>query len=402
MSDLIPTPVVDKNGRLTTVHKRAGKQPASTLGAIKPVLNAPHEATEQTHVVKGTALHPQSLALRLFSDDEPQQYRLTRSSDEYEWRKQVEVSDSDLYSYLRLGVDAVDAATLHGLGITPDSLPDHPELGVHLPGRLGRFEGKKAYQCISNSKVIDRFQAVGITAIEAERAVMNHVQNEFLDKSLDEHQLLQLFSRKKYHAASWTGRRVSDRVINCFIRGYLPLTVLDIPTEKIAGVMAEMETIDNAVFKTISAEPELYEKLIRKAVQTGAERVQDLYGLLVKFGPGVMDMDDPYLCSVSSRTDSESHEVTAGSIHSGRYLDRVQQIAREHGFKCDNNYKYEWWGGVIVNGVLVENASLERLRVNGISPEEAYIGLVINRLNFEQVIIGKEDDVPNGLAGGAL
>lgn len=404
MSDLIPTPVVDKNGRLTTVHKKpSGGTYSSKLASSKPAITpvATSAPSNLMHTVKGKPLHGASLALALLSDDPDEQYRLTRCTGEHEWRKSVDVPDSILYGYLRMGADIQDATALYGLGVMPDDLPNHPKLAVHIPGRLGRLDGNEAFYVIQNRKVISRFEAAGFTAVDVEKAVANKVQDWFLDKGLDESQLLTLFSKKKYQSVVGTGNKANDRVINAFVRGNLPLTVLDAPTAKLKNAAHEVMLMNESLVKELTSEPELFGKLIMKTLDSPDERIQDLYALLKEYGPGVMGMQDPYLCSVKENL-GDNRGSGRGSFESGVYYDQVHQLIRENDSWTLENAKYEWWGGLVTNDLKVINADVDYLRRQGFSAQETYEGLVLHKLTPEQMLIGREDTVPSGFAGGAL
>lgn len=402
MNELIPTPIVDKNGRQTTVHKKpASRLSSAALSSAKPVITPTSVTNDPVHLIKGKPLHGSSLALQLLRHDPDEQYRLTRCTDEHAWRKSVEVPDSTLYGYLRMGADIQDAAALYGLGVMPDDLPDHPQLAVHVPGRFGRLDGNDAFYIIQNQKVISRFEAAGFPAVDVEKAVANKVQDWFLDKGLDDSQLLTLFSKKKYQSAVGAGNKANDRVINAFVRGHLPLTVLDVPTAKLKDVAQEVMLMKEPLVQELASEPELFGKLIMKTLDTPEGRVQDLYALLKEYGPGVMGMQDPYLCSVKENLGDNGGSVK-GTFESGNYYDQVHQIVRDNDKWVLESSKYEWWGGLVTNGTKVINADVDYLRRRGFSAQETYEGLVLHKLTPEQMIVGKEDTVPSGFAGGAL
>jgi hypothetical protein len=398
MSELIPTPIVDKNGRQTTVHKKPANKPSSSvLGSSKPVIApATNVGIDPVHTIKGKPLHGASLALVLLSDDPDEQYRLTRCTGEHEWRKSLDVPNSVLYGYLRMGADIQDAAALYGLGVMPGDLPNHPKLATHIPGRLGRLDGNESFYIIQNREVISRFEAAGFPAVDVEKAVANKIQDWFLDKNLDESHLLNLFSKKKYQSVVGTGNKANDRVINAFVRGRLPLTVLDVPTAKLKGAAHEVMMMNGWLIEELASEPELFGKLIVKALDIPDGNIRDLYTLVKEYGPGVMGMQDPHLCSVKEDLGGR------GSFESGAYYDQVHQIIRQNDDWALDSSKYEWWGGLVTNNVKVVNTDVNYLRKQGFSAQETYEGLVLHKLTPEQMIVGKEDTVPSGFAGGAL
>lgn len=399
MAELIPTPIVDRNGRATTVHKKPSVAPkGSALKGIKPVLKQQQPA-DQVNIIKGKVLHAASLSLQLFSDDEQRQYELTSSKGEFEWRKSVEMTETELYSYLMVGADSQDAATLHGLGVSPDD----ERLVRYTPGRLGRYEGRFSYNIVSNRKVIARFQAAGISALEAEKALANKVHDIFLDKALDEHQLLELFTRKKINSpVSGSSVSPNDSVTYSFLHGRLPMSVVDLGYKELKGINREMVTMSDERFRKLTADPELLEAVIRKAAASPEKHtsVSLLHQLVERHGSVVLEMDDPYLCSVVSENRG-SNDITGG-IDSALYFDRVYTMLKESGRSYGSNGQYEWWGGYFTGGVSVKNTDLELLRQAGLTPQEAYEGLVVSRLHADQIIVAHEDNVPQSLANGAL
>lgn len=403
MSELIPTPIVDKNGRQTTVHRKlANKTSSPVLSSSKPVLASTSNITDDpVHTIKGKLLHGASLALVLLSDDPEEQYRLTSCTGEYEWRKNVDVPNSTLYGYLRMGADIQDAAALYGLGVMPEDLPNHPKLAVHVPGRLGRLDGAEAFSLIQNRQVISRFEAAGFQAVDVEKAVANKIQDLCLDKSLDETHLLNLFSKKKYRSVVRTSSGVNDTVVNAFVRGRLPLTVLDVPTTKLKDAAHEVMMMNDSLVKELASDPELFGKLIMKTLEVPDRNIRDLYSLLKKYGPGVMGMQDPHLCAIRENL-GDNLGSGRGSFESGNYYDQVHQLIRQNDAFALESSKYEWWGGLVTNKVKVINTDVDYLRRRGLTPQETYEGLVLHKLTPEQIVVGKEDTVPSGFAGGAL
>lgn len=399
MNELTPTRIVDRNGRLTTVHKKNTVVSASpALAGVKPALPKGSESPV-IHIIKGKPLHAQSLSLKLLAHDEPQQYRLTSCTGEFEWRKKTEMPDDLLYDYLRCGVDVQDAAALYGMQVMPDEIEDHPVIGEHAPGRLGRIGGSDAFWMINNRRVIDRFQAAGIPAVVAEKPISNKIQDPFLDKALDEHQLVQLFSRWKYSTVYGGVRtRQMERVIEAFVRGKLPLTVMDLKTEDLKDITDELLMSGNNRFDELRHDEKTYEAVIRKAAasMTGRNRLDDMLRLVKRHGNQVMELDDPYLCSVTT----EEGDIVG--IETAKYLDGFFRILAQSHDRVENNNKYQFWGGTFVGGGYVKNSDLLYLREAGISPQEAYEGLVVNKIEARQIVVAKEDNLHSGLLGGAL
>jgi hypothetical protein len=313
------------------------------------------------------------------------------------------MQDSDLYEYLKMGVDSQDAAALHGLGIAADDLPNHPDLGVYVPGRLGRYDGQdSAYYIVPNRGVIDRFQAAGISAVEAEKAVANKVQDRFLNQSLDDTQLFQLFCKKKFTTPGDKRIRTNDRVTYSFIHGRLPMSVVDLSYKELREASEELTMMNDTAFKRVTADPELFEAVIRKVAQSSgnSRMIETLHKSVERHGRVVLEMDDPFLCALLS--EQRGDNGITGGMDSVLYFDNVYKMIKESGRSHGGNYPHDWWGGYFTDGVSVKNSDLELLRKAGLTPQEAYDGLVLNKLAAEQLIVAHEDNLPQSLAGGAL
>ncbi|GAB2707562.1 hypothetical protein ACX801_08020 [Arthrobacter bambusae] len=356
MAKLVPTHVVDKNGRSTTVYKKpSGAGPSASLKAAKPVVARP---SGNVHVIKGRTLHADSLSLELFAHDEPQQYRLTRCEGEHEWRRSVELSDDELYQYLLMGVDSQDAAALHGLGVRPEGLPDHPDLADHVPGRLGRYEHSR--ERVANRQVIQRFRDADISALDAEKAIGNKVQDAFLDKALDDQQLCRLFSRKKYSTPHGIKSKANDLVTYSFVVGRLPLSVVDIPSRNLKEINSELAVMLANTFQRVSADKDLFEAMIRKASSMPRpSRIEPLYYAVENHGTAALDLDNPFLCALLT---GDAAARFSGGIDSVRYLDTVYALIKTSGRSHGENHPHDWWGGYFTEGISVTNEALEKLR----------------------------------------
>lgn len=406
MSELIPTPIVDKNGRQTTVHRRSdSKKNSRALISSKPVLTSSFDMEpDLSYTIKGKTLHRDSLSLKLLSENPEEQYRLTQSTGEYAWRKNVDVPNSVLYEYLRMGADIQDAATLYGLGVMPEELPDHPVLATQLPGRLGRLDGANAFYIIQNRGVLLRFEDAGFPAVDVEKAIANKIQDWVLDRGLNDQLLLDFFSKKKkYHAVVGSiGQPANDRVINAFVLGRLPLTVADMPTASLKDVSKEVIMMNDSLLSELVAQPEVFGQIIRKSLDSDSTRnVQSIYELFTKHGPEILDMDDPFLCAVQEHVGA-GNDLESGSLEFGKYLDQVHQLIIKNDNQAFGSSKYEWWGRMITNDIKVINSDLNDLRKSGVTPQEAYEGLVVHRLSTDQVIVSHADSLHSGFSGGAL
>lgn len=405
MNRLIPTQIVDRNGRSTTVHKKDVQQPASArVGSIKPTLSKPPHSRQETVVIKGRPLHKDSIALKLFDSDWDRQYELTSSKGEFSWREEVELPKSSVFEYMRLGVDITDAATLYGLGYKPEDLADTSEIARFIPSRLQQIVKSGTKWLVRNNEAINAFESAGISLEQTEKALNNGLQDTFLNRALNEHQLAELFTKWKYSSVahdSLIKKTKKDEVIHGFVNGVLPFECKDIPVSNLHEINFELSIMMQGDREEIMKDHDLYVRMIRKAAastMTGYNRVFDLNRMVSKHGVGVLDLDDPHLCAarLASGTDA--------GLENALYFEEVHRYVKELGLHLyvDEATKYGYKGNVRVDGEEMYNNDLAELREAGISPSEAYEGLILRKLSPTQIIVAKEDGLAGSLSDGAL
>lgn len=134
MSNLIPTPVVDKNGKLTTVRKKASVAPsASKLGGIAPTLGAPPAKPAEAKEYKPTQaqLKPEGHGFSVLGHEIDKYLYEHLTHGAHTRQLNIRASDVDLYTALgnvkdtpnalacMLAKDGVpDSAFLQGLSLT--------------------------------------------------------------------------------------------------------------------------------------------------------------------------------------------------------------------------------------------------------------------------------------------
>jgi hypothetical protein len=120
--NLIPTPVVDKNGRATTVHKRSGSAAVSTkkLAAIKPVGSRAAKKTKVDEPFSYTVHKDFALSrFGIILNELRPELALDRNSLLKD-KSTIEVTSRDVYSLARHGLIVRDCIYLAHFKITPD------------------------------------------------------------------------------------------------------------------------------------------------------------------------------------------------------------------------------------------------------------------------------------------
>jgi hypothetical protein len=417
MSRLIPTAVVDKNGRQTTVHKRADAAPSAkgVLAGVRPALGAV-QPQEVQHTIKLKGLTSGSTAMLIVKE------RGMMGNEEVDeflagaGRKTASLPDDLIYDFLRKGVDAENAAALVTLGLdNPDDVPGDDS--SFLIYNLKRVSGAGHY--IWRRKiddVIDRFQENGVPATVASKVIRNGLQDDHLDDALSDDQLIELFSKWTYKSTVGyedKGRNEQDRVIKGFINGELPFDLIDLKMNELKGVEYELSALALAGPAATDTENKLLEKfsdrdyltrVARKAATSvdGYRPMQTLDGLIEKHGPEVMELRNPQMAGVEIHLGNyQSNEI---GVEAARYIEQVHDVMDKDSDRAYwmSGERYSSHGGKQIDRVYVRNADLLELREAGLSPEESYDMLVKHKLKPEQIIVARQTGVESTLASGVL
>lgn len=419
MTPLIPTPVVDKNGRQTTVHKRAGKASSANdlLGSLRPAVGSQQQESGKTVTIKPRKLKEGSTAVAIgtslgFLNSRGDVHAFCEASG----RSAVKMPEDVLYSYLRRGVDVQDAAALSNLGINSvDEIPSETA-DFCLPGSLTEVVQQNTVYRKKFDTVINRLQHRGVSAVDASKLLSNGLQDAHLDRALNDEQLIKLFS--KWSFKSVCGREVhgkieQDDVIRGFVDGLLPFELIDHKMNELKGIEYELNKLVNEEAYRDDEDKRLREKLkdrkylvavAGKAATSvlGYRSLRIMDKLIEDHGMDVLSLDTPQLAGVEMHLGN--HESYQIGIEGARYIDAVHRIA----FKDSDR---AWWmgaerffshSGLEVERVYLRHGELMSLRDAGVSAEEAYDLLVKHKLSKDQIIAARESGVTNTLAEGAL
>ena len=238
-NNLIPTAIVDKNGKPTTVHKRGGPPAPSAgrLGSLKPSL-APH-AKPPTSKVSYNAenLGHISFGFDSFFKEAGIADAAQKHLDSIGGTGKTVVPDDVLYGFLRVGISAQKAGLLFDMGYSDaDSLQNDPVIAQALPGPLvktTRWGGSEADdRTIEN--VVDYLAEGGVSPQKISKAIVNNLDDKLLSRNtLPPEQLADLFTRFAYsvsvHEEKGTG---SSRLMDAIVEGRMPYSL----SEKQHGV----------------------------------------------------------------------------------------------------------------------------------------------------------------------
>jgi hypothetical protein len=276
MNNLIPTPIVDKNGKQTTVHKSLGNTPAATgaLSAARPSLIASKKKERPTTLEWNTRQLPLDEGL-LWEMGISEHRGTTRFT---------EITLSELIGYLGHGATYHEAAYLNRIK------------GLEEWERDERFQ-RAAERCPNQfDNVIAAIESRKMKPNEIFKLLENGVTDALLESStLTEDQTLNVFSRFKYshHTASKTSNEI-PAMIDALLDGTLPYGVFDGGYEKASVTKMCKELFGNPGKKSefteaereeIRSSPETIELLLALTDHHNKNRHEnDVYGAYRAFG----------------------------------------------------------------------------------------------------------------------
>ena len=223
-NNLSPTVVTDKNGKVTTVHRRlnAVQSKTSSLSGIKPSL-APQPSPKNPSVDKIVKMKwkPSNESLPLSEGSFLDRVGLA------EWVKEVEpnqqgheMTRGEVFDFMKLGVTFHEAAALHQYGGNVDQWMDKPEFQNALSGIKRK---------VDLTETMELLKVNGVTINKAAKVVRNGLSDEHVKRSvLAPHELVTLFDRFKYQRSTNPDDTTnSTETMDAFIDGRLPFNLVE-------------------------------------------------------------------------------------------------------------------------------------------------------------------------------
>lgn len=426
MSRLIPTAIVDVNGRQTTVHKRAeeASKAHGTLAGVKPSLGV-KDAGSDVHTIKPKKLPAFADAVRigrlmgaLSTEDEVESFR------ESSGRSPVQMSDEEIYDALRCGIPMQDTAALKNLGITPDDVMERTKDAFMVGGALNMVSGRNNRVHRTSIKgTLDRLQASGMPAPEADKLMLNGLQDGHFGRALNESQLQELFSKWRFRSEAESyehGPVEQDDVIDGFISGRIPFEALGYKLDALKNVERELYALYNQSAPSLrnthkAPDPALVERLTdmdyrARLVEAAARTMPTTYDPLKKLdevvqkhGMEALELNDPRKATMTIFVSpGVSREC---GVEAAKYVEKVLELA-------DDDLDGNLWGSstdpstsqgaVKANGHYLRNWELLDLYEQGVPAEVSYDMIVKHGLSREQILVARETGVGSTLANGVL
>lgn len=414
---LIPTAIVDKNGVASTRNKKVAGESAgnASLSGIRPAFGMA-QTREVVHSIKGKALKTDSPLL----DFLPKQEAKKDEWDEPEpvkhpaLGKAVDVPDDVLYEFLRLGIDANDAAGFTALGLSPDAVGDDPRFNERLRSNLNKVHKSHTVYTVHKGEATDRMQEAGVSAVVASRVLSNGLQDEHLNRALNDEQIVELFSKWKFRGAyelHKTSSVRSDEIIESMLDGALPFAAKDCKIADLEKIDVEMRcSRDGQVYDDIRSDPEYFARLVTKAstdMHDASNPLRELHELVGAFGQDVLDLQFPELADIDVYEEQTDPTVKPphkkAGIEGAKFIERTRALAEERGDYLGYTSSLTGsFGAVTVGRKYLRNWELLALREAGLSAEEAYEGLIEKDLTSDQLKVMKQTGINSNLADGIL
>lgn len=413
-NNLIPTVIVDKNNKVTTVHKRNGVPvpSVSRLGSIKPTVGAPQPKPSKAvskvrySATKYGSTNSLSLGDLSFLARAGLQDRAKNLLEKIGDEGTVDMPDEALYDYLRLGIEPAEAAILHTLsGGDLEKLKRNKAFKDALPGNLAsqRVWGGGDVDDKGITEVVDYLAGAGVKPSKIAAALRNNLNNENLARSvLEPQELAELFARFTYSLSKNEERgTAASRTMDALSDGRLPIILADrktgvdrpvittmleamYPKNKAErGLMSEGERND-----LLASDPEILlhiAKVLEKHNLRGGD-VASTQAAVRQFGAEACIAYDPQVLA-AKHSDGTVLGVE-GAQNALRFIENVQaqlnKGGRIHLSKWGTGTEYRYWD----NGetVMLNVADLSDLHRLGYSEAEIKRMTIDNKMDSHRVV----------------
>lgn len=203
-NNLMPTVISDKNGKVTTVHRRtdATAPKVSALAGIKPTLpqkTTPSAKSVDNKVVKVKWKITQG-SLPMSDKSFLTRAGLANSVLTAEIKTNGhEMTRGEVFEFMKLGLTFSEAAALHQIGGPLDEWMDNESFNDALPGDQARVFMKDGERTIALDETMELLKREGVSLNKAAKLVRNGLSDEMLQRSvLTPNEIFTLFNRFSY------------------------------------------------------------------------------------------------------------------------------------------------------------------------------------------------------------
>jgi hypothetical protein len=337
---------------------------------------------------------------------------ILRSSGRFEGLKRtIEMTNTELYAYLRLGVSTQSASHLKWLGYpTPESLTESEATAALLPDHLGRTGGTYPI------KFIDACEQEGVSAVVCQLALRRGITEKNLEGDLSLSDLLYAFTNLVTKTVVPSeGRETAPSLINYVCDGTIPLEFLKDTSFSTPALVAVASNVllsedDKELASVLLSDKSIFGKFVRNTGH-GRSLVSSIDGLrksIATYGYKILDLEHPLLCS---------HPVGKGEnkfdlgYEGAKYTEELMKASPSA--SAIEELHYSGYGNDIritrkqansswYESVRISYADIYTMFQEGIEPIAAYKYVIEEDMPVESLIAAHRDGVQISLMGGAL
>lgn len=325
-----------------------------------------------------------------------QSYDLKEGSGQYRFMRGFnEITNSEMYKYLRLGVSSQSVMAFKALGyMTPESLQESPEISALLPDILAREDREYPLE------FIDECERDEISALDCQMSLRRGITTRHLNGHLDTRQLISMFGRYVPREGLSIPVNNQKNVVDYFVDGTIPMELREgesLRPEHIVATVRHCLKEDEEFLKELKSDIPLFRKFVTSLNLAKKNGVGELRSLVAKYGPEVLELKNPYACLIMIHDDDgSSHRL---GHRCAAYVEEA--VSEELG-------SYRLWGLKHKNGVVdfrgrgIVLIDFERMMLAGVTIPEFRQYVIAEGLSPQSLIAAREDGIASPLVGGSL
>jgi hypothetical protein len=324
-------------------------------------------------------------------------------------KRTIEMTNAEVYKYLRLGVSIQSASTLKWLGhMTPEELTESADAAALLPDHLARTG--ISYPM----RFIDLCESEGVSAIVCQTAIRRGLSERHLDGPLSLNELLFVFTNLvKKNIAPASGGDTQPNLANFVCDGTIPFDLVkegDISTPAAIIIAKELFLRDpeSELTQKLRSDAKLFRSFAQviSGGRSTAQGVESLRKVIEGYGYQVLDLVNPSLCLHKIKRGDEHVPLGyEGALYAQQLVGRAEKSWYADQLSYSSPKKsltFSPRDGGWTDNVQVTYAEIDDLRVAGIDPAVAYENVVNGRMAVSTLIDAKRDGVETALMSGAL
>lgn len=292
-NQLTPTTITDKNGKVTTVHRRdkADLKRASSLAGIKPSLsgNGPSSGAKDDHKPIKVKWKTSQGSLPMSENSFLERVGLKDDVLAADIKREGhEMTRSEVFEFMKLGISFYEAAALHQIGGPLGEWVGKPEFQSALPGDYARVFVDGSWQAIALDDTVELIKSEGVTFSKSFKLIKNGLSDELVHRSvLAPHEIVALFSRFSYQPSINPDVATnSTATINALNEGRLPFDLAentDVDKATMTAVIYALYPPDKKKATTIPLAPDAITEDIRAELLSDPEKLSKTIRIMSRY-----------------------------------------------------------------------------------------------------------------------